>query len=311
MTSKRILHALLQPIYSLSFVRLFSLWERIGFHITPNHFYQPIPDTRALKDELWVRRSELIGIDMNEQKQVQLLKQFLRFKSEYDAFPRNKGSKPHQYYIHNNMFRSVDAEILYCMIRYFKPKKIIEIGSGYSTYLSAQAILKNAEESGNRAKLTAIEPYPNEVLTSGFPGLSKLISAKVEEIDPISFNELKKNDILFIDSSHVLKIGGDIQYEYLEVLPRLNRGVIVHIHDIFLPAEYPKKWVLGMHRFWNEQYLLQAFLAFNGAFEVLWSGSYMHLKHPDELEKAFNSYNRNTVWARHVPGATSFWIRKR
>ena len=219
MKFKRIFLALLRPIYSIVFVRLFSLWESMGFHITPNHFYQPIPDTRTLKNELWLRQSELVGINMNEQKQIQLLNQFLRFKDEYDTFPRNKTSKPYQYYLNSHNFFAVDAEILYCMIRNFKPKKIIEIGSGYSTYLSGQAILKNEEESGNKAELIAIEPYPNEVLRSGFPGFSKLISKKVEEIDLSEFNKLKENDILFIDSSHVLKIGNDVQYEYLEILP--------------------------------------------------------------------------------------------
>jgi predicted O-methyltransferase YrrM len=284
---------------------LFSLWESLGFHITPNHFYQPIPDTRTLKDELWLRQSELVGVDMNEQKQIQLLNQFLGFREEYDAFPKNKASKPYQYYINNPHFGAVDAEILYCIIRHFKPKKIIEIGSGYSTFLAAQAILKNEEENGNKTELIAIEPYPNEVLKSGFTGLSKLIVTKIEEIDLSEFNELKENDILFIDSSHVLKIGNDVQYEYLEILPRLNKGVIIHIHDIFLPSEYPKKWVLEMHRFWNEQSLLQAFLAFNSAFEVLWAGSYMHLRHPEKLEKAFSSYNRTVV------GPGSLWIRKK
>lgn len=305
MTIKRILRALLRPIYPIIFVRLFSLWESLGFHITPNHFYQPIPDIRTLKDELWLRQSELVGVDMNEQKQIQLLNQFLGFRVEYDAFSKNNASKSYQYYINNPYFGAVDAEILYCMIRHFKPKKIIEIGSGYSTYLSAQAILKNEEENGNKTELIAIEPYPNEVLKSGFSGLSKLIPTKIEEIDLSEFNELKENDILFIDSSHVLKIGNDVQYEYLEILPRLNNGVIIHIHDIFLPREYPKKWVLEMHRFWNEQYLLQAFLAFNSAFEVLWAGSYMHLRHPEKLEKAFSSYNRKVV------GPGSFWIRKK
>ena len=302
---KRILRALLRPIYPIVFVRLFSLWESLGVHITPNHFYQPIPDTRTLKDELWLRQSELVGVNMNEQKQIRLLNQFLRFKEEYDASPKNKASKPYKYYINNPNFGAVDAEILYCIIRHFKPKKIIEIGSGYSTYLSAQAIFKNEEENGNKTELIAIEPYPNEVLKSGFPGLSKLIPTKIEEIDLSEFNELKENDILFIDSSHVLKIGNDVQYEYLEILPRLNKGVIIHIHDIFLPSEYPKKWVLEMHRFWNEQYLLQAFLAFNSAFEVLWAGSYMHLRHPEKLEKAFSSYNRKMV------GPGSLWIRKK
>lgn len=120
----------------------------------------------------------------------------------------------------------------------------------------------------------------------------------------LEFQKLKENDILFIDSSHVLKTGSDVQYEYLEILPRLNKGVLVHFHDIFLPAEYPQKWILEDHKFWNEQYLLQAFLAFNDSFEILWAGSYMHLNHPDKLEQFFKSYNKNKRW----PG--SFWVRK-
>jgi len=283
----------------------------MGFHITRNHFYQPIPDTRTLKDELWLRQSELVGVNLNEQKQIQLLSKFLRFKCEYGAFPKNKTAKPWQYFMDNPNFGPVDAEILYCMIRHFKPKKMIEIGCGYSTYLAAQAILRNEEESGYQAELIAIEPYPGEVLKSGFPGLSKLIPMKVEEVDLAEYDELKENDILFIDSSHVLRIGNDVHHEYLEILPRLRKGVLVHIHDVFFPCEYPKQWVLEMHRFWNEQYLLQAFLTFNSAFDVLWCGSYMHLKHPDKLEDAFASYNKETVWCTQRPGVTSLWMRKK
>ena len=306
MVFKRIFQALLRRINHIVFIRLFSLWESMGFHLTRNVFWCPIPDTRTLKEELWRRESELVGIDINEQKQIQLLNQISsRFKAEYDRFSKNKAQKPYQYYINNDRFKSVDGEILYCIIRHFKPKKIIEIGSGNSTYLSAQAILKNEEESRHKGELIAIEPYPNEVLKSGFPGLSKLISTKVEETDLSEFNELKENDILFIDSSHILQIGSDVQYEYLEILPKLNKGVIVQIHDIFLPMEYPKKWVLEDKLFYDEQYLLQAFLAFNTAFEVLWAGSYMHLRHPEKLEKAFNSYDRRTAWP------CSFWMRKK
>jgi len=111
------------------------------------------------------------------------------------------------------------------------------------------------------------------------------------------------NDILFIDSSHVLKIGSDVQYEYLEILPRLAPGVLVHLHDIFLPMEYPKNWILTDHYFWNEQYLLQAFLIHNVAMKVLWAGSYMHLQYPAILEQTFSSYNRGKRW----PG--SFWMQ--
>ena len=112
---------------------------------------------------------------------------------------------------------------------------------------------------------------------------------------PGGFNDLKENDLLFIDSSHILKIGSDVQYEYLELLPRLNSGVIIHCHDIFIPSEYPKNWVRKEHRFWNEQYLLQAFLSFNDKFEILWAGSYMHLKNPDILKNNLSTYN-NFSW---------------
>lgn len=283
----------------------FPIWQWLGFFIIQNHLYQPIPDTRTLKDELWLKQSELAGINIDKGAMSNLLSQFSsKFKDEYESFPRTKTLIPFQYYVNNRGFESVDGEIYYCMIRYFKPKRVIEIGAGNSTYLAAQALLKNKEEYGIDAELIAIEPYPNDTLRKGFLGLTKLIEAKVQKVDLSEFSKLKKNDILFIDSSHVLKIGSDVQYEYFEILPRLNKGVIVHIHDIFLPAEYPKKWVLRKHRFWNEQYLLQAFLIFNSVFEVLWGGSYMHLRHPEKLEETFSTYNRKKVW----PG--SFWMRK-
>ena len=285
----------------------FPIWQKLGLHITPNHFYEPIPDTRTLKDEIWLNNSELVGININEDHQINYLHEVSSmFKEEYEAFPSDKNDIeiPSQYYVNNGGFESVDGEILYCMIRHFKPKRIIEIGSGNSTYLSAQAILKNKEENGQEYELIAIEPYPNAILKAGFPGLSELIPAKIQDIPLSEFSKLKENDILFIDSSHVLKIGSDVQYEYLEILPRLNKGVVVHIHDIFLPAEYKKDWVLKDYRFWTEQYLLQAFLAFNDSFEILWAGSYMHIKHPDKLEAAFSSYKKNERW----PG--SFWMKK-
>lgn len=285
--------------------RSFPFWQKLGVHVVPNHFYQPIPDTRTLNDELWQKPSDLPGLELNDEGQLALLGEFAaRYKNEYESFPRQKTTTAHQYYVENGQFESVDGEVLYCMIRHFKPRRIFEIGSGNSTYLSAQAILKNREESGEACELTAFEPYPNEVLRAGFPGLTNLVAGKAQEIPFDKFEELGENDILFIDSSHVLKIGSDVQYEYLEVLPRLRKGVIVHVHDIFLPAEYPRKWVMESRTFWNEQYLLRAFLTFNDTFEVLWGGSYMHLTHPDKLEAAFSSYTRETRW----PG--SFWMRR-
>jgi len=280
----------------------FDLCQTLGFHITLNHHFQPVPDTTRLKEELWAGGSELPGVDLNEKEQLRLLSLFSStLRSEYSRFPRRRTNVPYEFHFNNTWFESVDAELLYCMIRHFKPTRIMEIGSGYSTYVSAAAIRTN-REGGADCELIAIEPYPNATLKAGVPGLAKLIAAEVQEVPLVEFEKLKENDILFIDSSHVVKIGGDVTYEYLEILPRLNRGVLVHVHDIFLPAEYPRDWVLREHLFWNEQYLLRAFLTFNKRIEVLWGSYYMHLVHPDELEAAFDSYDRNSLPA-------SFWIR--
>jgi len=284
----------------------FMLFQRLGLHVVPNHLSQPIPDTSRLKDALWSKHSELPGIEIDERKQLDLLSLFVsKFKDEYEQFPRKRTAIPYEYHLGNGWFESVDGEILYCMFRHFKPRRVYEIGSGYSTYLSAQAIRKNAEQdSSYQCELVAIEPHPNETLRAGFPGLSRLAVSQVQDIPLSEFERLRENDILFIDSSHVLKIGSDVQYEYLDILPRLNKGVIVHVHDIFLPAEYPKEWVLELRMFLTEQYLLQAFLEFNESFEILWAGSYMHLNRAGELESAFSSYHRNKT----LPG--SFWIRR-
>jgi predicted O-methyltransferase YrrM len=285
--------------------RFFPLWERLGIHVTPVHFYEPIPNTALLEDKLWKKKLELAGVDFNEKGQVEILSNFFRFKEEYDKFPVKKTSIRNQYFIDNKYFESVDGEVLYCMVRHFKPKKILEIGSGYSTLVSAQAILRNREEDETyNGKLIAVEPYPPNFLKGNVLGLTKLIQNKVQDIPISDFETLEEADILFIDSSHVLKIGSDVQYLFLDVLPRLQKGVIIHFHDIFLPVEYSRKLILKEHLFWTEQYLLHAFLLFNHAFQVLWAGSYMHLRHPDLLEKFFSSYNRHRRW----PG--SFWIRK-
>ena len=292
-------------IWILLFKRLFAFWEKLGFHLTPVHFYQALPDTRELSDELWSTHSACVGIDFNEQCQLDLLEKYSRFKNEYDAFPESKGTTRHQYYTVNSYYEWVDGEVLYSTIRHFKPARIFEIGSGFSTFLSAQAILENKKEySDYDCELVAFEPYPNDTLKEGFPGLTRLMPTKIQKVPVEEFMKLEENDILFIDSSHVSKIGSDVQYEYAEILPRLAKGVIVHIHDIFSPAEYPKRWLFEDRKFWNEQYLVQAFLQFNDSFEILWAGSYMHLTHPDKLKAAFDTYKGNETWPRRL------WIRR-
>jgi hypothetical protein len=282
---------------------LFPLWEEHGFHVTPVHFYAPIPQVASLPESLWQRPSEMPGVDINEAGQLAFLRDTcVTFKTEYDAFPHQPTGATHEYYFDQPMFRSVDAEVLHCMVRSYRPNRLIEVGSGFSTLVSAAALAKNAAE-GHPGEMIAIEPYPGEVLSKGMPSGCALRRQRVQDVDSTLFESLGENDILFIDSSHVLRLDSDVRFLFLEVLPRLQPGVVVHVHDIFLPQHYPRQWVVEEHRFWTEQYLLQAFLAFNPSFEILWAGSYMRARHAERLREAFASYE-SSVW----PG--SFWFRR-
>jgi hypothetical protein len=286
-------------LHSKTFPEMFRLWERHGFHVTPVHFYQPIPDTRSLPETLWNRPSELVGIDMNDAMQLDLLRNhFPKFRHEYDQFPTEPTGQPGRFYFNNGLFDGTDALVAYCMIRHFQPRLIIEVGSGFSSLVAAEAIAKNKNSA-----LVCVEPFPLDFLRQGFPGLRSLIEKKVEDIGLEFFSQLESGDILFIDSSHTVKIGGDVNYLFLEVLPRLKPGVIVHVHDIFLPFDYRRDWVMDELRFWTEQYLLQAFLSFNSRFEVLMANAYVGHRYMEELKAAFT---RSPWW-----GGGSFWMRRR
>ena len=291
------------------FCRLtFPFWERLGFHIVPIHFYQPIPDSRTLSPSLSERTSDLVGIDINDSFQLDLLERFEKqFRAEYDAFPRSATNDQTQFHLDNTAFSTIDAEILYCMIRQFHPRRIIEIGSGNSTLLSAQALRENARRGEVSGELVSIEPYADNVLQRGVPGLTELIQSKVQQVPLDRFSALEANDILFIDSSHISQVDSDVNYEFLEILPRLKPGVIVHVHDIYLPREYDLA-MFNRHKTFglNEQYVLHAFLAFNKEFEILWASNYMCVTHPKEMARAFRSYGEHLSDA--VPG--SFWIRR-
>jgi hypothetical protein len=281
------------------FREIFPIWERHGFHVTPVHFYQPIPDTQTLPEALWNRSSELVGVDMNESMQLDLLRNcFPKFRKEYAQFPTEGTGQPGRFYLNNKFFDGTDALVAYCMVRHFQARLILEIGGGFSSLVLGEAAAKNSGSA-----LVCIEPFPQDFLKRSFPGLHSLIEKRVEDVDLEFFSQLSSGDILFIDSSHTIKIGGDVNYLFLEVLPRLKPGVIVHVHDIFFPFDYRRDWVMEEFRFWTEQYLLQAFLTFNSEFEVLMANSYLSHSHEEDLRTAFPSL---ISW-----GGGSFWMRRR
>jgi hypothetical protein len=295
----RFVEAVIPRCLNATFPELFRRWERRGFHVTPVNFYQPIPETRSLPETLWNRLSELHGIDMNDAVQLDLLRnQFPRFRREYEQIPAEPTGEPGRFHCNNDLFGGADALVAYCMIRHFQPRLIIEVGSGFSSLIAAEAIAKNKNSA-----LICIEPFPQDFLRQGFPGLRSLIEKKVEEIDLEFFSQLSCGDILFIDSSHTVKIRGDVNYLFLELLPRLKPGVIVHVHDIFFPFDYPRDWVMDELRFWSEQYLLQAFLSFNSEFEVLIANHYLAHYYLEDFKQTFP---HSPSWSKG-----SFWMRRK
>jgi len=274
---------------------LFLNWERHGFHVTPVHFYEPIPDTQSLPETLWSQPSKLVGIDMNDSLQLDLLRNhFSKFRAEYERVPAEP--PPGRLW----PFRGTDVLVAYCMVRHFRPQRIIEVGSGFSSVVLGQAAAKNKSSA-----LICIDPYPGELVREGnsVAALQALMESKVQDVDLEFFSQLESGDILFIDSSHTVKTGGDVNYLFLEVLPRLKPGVIVHVHDIFFPFEYRRDWMLEELRFWTEQYLLQTFLMFNSQFEVLMANSYLNHYYLPDLKAAFPNLSR---W---IGG--SFWMRRK
>lgn len=277
----------------------FELWEQAGFHITPNHFYQPIPDTRDLRPELWQKDSDLPGVNMNLSGQVEFATMCSRFATEYGAFAERRTSDPAEFYLDNTSLTGLDAAVLHCMVRYHQPRRIVEAGSGMSSLVIAHA----ARLNDNTPEYTVIDPYPNETLRQGLPGVSRLLTQPVEQVDRKHFTTLMDGDILFIDTSHVIKTCGDVTALLLDIVPRLQPGVIVHVHDIFFPQEYPRAWLAELRYYWTEQYLLQAFLCCNAQFTVLFASNYICHTRPETVA-AFPRFPHGEV------GGGSMWLRR-
>jgi hypothetical protein len=305
----------------LPLTALGAIWlkqtRRIGLHRMPltrrvlrvvgllpirDHYYEPLINPNTLRYPLNTER-ELCGIDLNVTEQLDLLERF-SFQAELEKFPRNSTERL-EFFYHNASFESGDAEFYYSIIRLFRPKKIIEVGSGHSTLMALNAINMNRQvDPEYRCELICVEPYEQ-------PWLERLgvtvLRSRVEELGYELFESLGENDILFIDSSHVIRPQGDVLFETLELFPRLRPGVLLHVHDIFTPRDYLKTWVVDEVKLWNEQYLLEAFLSVNSEFKIIGALNYLKHNYPRELAA------RLPVLAEEMkarePG--SFWICRR
>ena len=267
------------------------------------HFYSPVPDTRELAREparsrVWPGEPrESPGLDWRGDDQLALL----RALGEQPPlpFPAADTGDPTEYHTGSPNFSALDAWMLQAMLRHLEPARVLEVGCGWSSLVTARV---NRELRGGAIDVTCVEPYPPEFLTGGVDGIGRLIAAPVQDVPLDAFLALEAGDVLFIDTSHVIKTGNDVQYLYQEVVPRLRPGVAVHIHDIFLPFDYPQEWVL-VGRGWNEQYLVESFLAFNREFEVTLGVGWLCAFHRPAVAEAAGD-------AVHGGGG-SLWITRR
>jgi len=280
--------------------RLFDLAQSMGVHILPVHYSSPVPDTRALPDRLWAGPRELGGaIDLNLPGQLEFLRRVSGWSGELADVPFEAEGRPGFFWNNTQLYRT-DAALYYSTIRAFQPATVIEIGGGYSTMIAARAAAANGS-----TELVCVEPEPNDELRRGFPGLSRLIELPVQEAGAALLSTLGPGDVLFVDGSHVAKTGSDVSFLFLEVLPKLPGGTLVHVHDVFTPWEYPEHWIKAQQQFWTEQYLLEAFLLFNREFEILCLTHYLGETQPEAVRDSL-------ALPADVPaGGCSAWLRRR
>jgi len=249
----------------------------------PGHFYSPIINVQDVKkraNEIWAKvdKKSIQGVNLNVEGQLNLLADFAEYYADL-PFEDMKSEKL-RYYYDNPYYGYTDAIVLYSMMRKFKPKRIVEVGSGFS---SAVMLDTNEMFFNNAIQLTFIEPFPdrlNSLLRKGDRDSVKVVESIVQTVDLEIFKRLEVGDFLFIDSSHVSKTDSDLNHLMFEVLPILKPGVIIHFHDVFYPFEYPKNWVFS-GRNWNEDYILHTFMMYNSSFSILLFADYLHRHHQD------------------------------
>jgi hypothetical protein len=271
--------------------------------VPPGHFYSPIPpleEVRRNQARLWSGQlRDVPGVDLRETAQLALLEEFKGYYPR-DLFPVEK-TPGRRYAYANPAYSYADAIFLHCMLRHCRPRRLIEVGSGYS---SAMTLDTNELFFDNRIKCTFIEPYPEllrSLLAPGDAERIEIIGSGVQGVPVQRFEALEAGDVLFIDSTHVSRIGSDVNYLFFEILPRLKAGVFVHFHDVFAGFEYPQVWI-EEGRTWTELYLLRTFLQYNDSFEIVAFNTFLERCHAGWFEQHMPLCLKN-------PGG-SIWLRK-
>jgi predicted O-methyltransferase YrrM len=277
---------------------LFEFGERLGIHALPVHYYTPIPT--QLDHSSATRANSMAGVELDVGAAAARASNLI--SSYTDALePLLSGTGPYDPL--NPAFHPLDAALLYARILEAKPRRIIEIGSGNSTFVIAQAV-RDMAASGEMPHVTCIEPFLPDYLKPKPPEIAEIIEEGLQGVSLQLFKSLEANDILFIDSTHVVRFNSDVVFEILEILPILQPGVIVHFHDIFLPDDYPAEWLEKFRFFWAEQYMLQAFLSMNPnyAIDLPAHSIRKHLSSPasDLIEASGSTVYPGSLWLNRI-----------
>ena len=272
-----------------------------GFHLVLKTFYSPIPSLEELPPGTLERVSPLSGVRFDLDAQLAWVRDEIAARmAEFRPSPAGAGG-PHDYTEGTESYGILDAAVLYGTLRRLRPQRVIELGSGASTLVIAQAAREN-ERDGAPLRLAAFDPFPN-VVSETLPGLAELNRRRAQDIPIEVFEELADGDVLFVDTTHTVKLGSDVNFIVLDVLPRLAPGVVVHFHDIFLPYEYPRTWLEDFGLYWTEQYLLQAFLTHNPVWDIVCAVGALARDRREQLAGVVPA-------GVPVTGGGAFWIRR-
>jgi hypothetical protein len=277
----------------------YALVPTARYAVIPRHFNSPLPDLARLDADFWETERSMQGVDLAIDQAIELLtEQLAPYIGEFDRPAERPG-----YTFASGLYAIVDAEILYAVVRWLKPKVLVEFGSGASSHFIQMAAQRNADD-GRSLEHRIFDPYPFTASPLGPVDGAVVTVIRAEEVDPGLVTELlAPGDVLFVDTTHTVKAGGDVDHIFSAIIPALAPGVWVHIHDVFLPYEYPRVWIVDEQRLWTEQYLLHAFLAFNRAFRVRFPAMAVSRAAPETVARLVPGFSLAVR-----PGA--FWIER-
>jgi hypothetical protein len=301
---------------------LYKLGVRLGVYVLPAHYYVSEPNIVELEQtvDLWAKPSAMSGVDVDLDEQIDNLRRVCApYQPEFSGNP---------YYRHavnqpfgsgrSRTFGFVEAQVLHAVVRHYKPARLIEIGSGVPTYCTYQAMAMNQRETGVDGRITCIEPYPIDMVKeiAATSDTVELIARPIQEVPRDIFTQLRPNDVVSIDSCHVVRSGSEVNYIVLEILPIIPKGVLVQIHDIYLPYDYDRD-VLRNFIHPNETALVAAFLACNPRYKILFALSMLHYERRREMQSVLPEYRPESDWrgmrrgayqqGKHFP--SSLWLQ--